>query len=153
YRSFANVFTQVAIGASPEAKKLVDSENAQRRKQNEENRKNKKPQVSEVRELFIGTNGLPGKPNAKKPLPAKLLGGPALKVEPDLDVRRILFDWLRSPPNGYFARSFVNRVWAHYLGVGLVDPVDNFSAANPPSNEALLDALAKDFVDHGYDLR
>jgi hypothetical protein len=60
---------------------------------------------------------------------------------------------MRRPDNPYFARSFVNRVWAHYLGVGLVEPVDNFSVANPPSNERLLDALARDFVRGGYDVR
>src|SRR5207244_894783 len=63
------------------------------------------------------------------------------------------YDWLHAPDNPFLARSFVNRVWGHYLGVGLVDPVDNFSLANPPSNEKLLDALAKDFVEHNYDIR
>src|SRR5262249_18875876 len=52
-----------------------------------------------------------------------------------------------------FARAFVNRLWAHYFGTGLVEPVDGLSAANPPSHEGLLDALAKDFVEHGYDIR
>jgi hypothetical protein len=47
----------------------------------------------------------------------------------------------------------VNRLWAHYFGVGLVDPVDDFSLANPPSNARLLDALAKDFMEHNYDMR
>jgi hypothetical protein len=64
-----------------------------------------------------------------------------------------LFEWLRQPDNPYFAPSFVNRVWAHYFGIGLVDPVDNFSVANPPSNEKLLAALAKDFVETGFDIR
>src|SRR5207237_8082637 len=49
--------------------------------------------------------------------------------------------------------SFVNRVWAHYFGVGLVEPVDDFSVANPPTNARLLDALAHDFVAHDYDVR
>ena len=60
---------------------------------------------------------------------------------------------MRSPENPFFARSFVNRVWGHYSGVGIVDPVDNFSLANPPSNEKLLDALAQDFIAHEYDIR
>ena len=60
---------------------------------------------------------------------------------------------MRPPDNPFFARSFVNRVWGHYFGVGIVDPVDDFSLANPPSNEKLLDALAKDFVEHKYDIR
>ncbi len=61
--------------------------------------------------------------------------------------------WLKRPENPYFARSIVNRVWAVYFGVGLVDPVDNFSVANLPSNARLLDAMAGDFVAHGYDIR
>src|SRR5262249_3099441 len=88
-----------------------------------------------------------------KPLPARALGGPEIKGKPGEDPRVALFDWMRLPDNPFFARSFVNRVWGHYLGVGLVDPVDNFSLANPPSNPKLLDALAKDFVEHRYDIR
>ena len=57
------------------------------------------------------------------------------------------------PDNPYFARSFVNRVWGVYFGTGIVDPVDGFSVTNPPSNARLLDALAVDFVVHGYDIR
>jgi hypothetical protein len=60
---------------------------------------------------------------------------------------------MRSPENPTFARAFVNRVWAHYFGIGLVDPVDDFSQANPPSNARLLAELAKDFVAHDYDIR
>jgi hypothetical protein len=92
-------------------------------------------------------------PDTKRPLPARALGGPPIKVEAGHDARVALFEWMRSPDNPYFARSFVNRVWGHYFGVGIVDPVDNFSVANPPSNEKLLDALARDFVAHGYDIR
>ena len=64
-----------------------------------------------------------------------------------------LAEWLTAPDNPFFARSFVNRVWGHYFGVGLVNPVDDFSLANPPTNARLLDALAEDFVEHGYDIR
>src|SRR5262249_35733474 len=64
-----------------------------------------------------------------------------------------LLEWMRSPDNPYFARAFVNRVWGHYLGVGLVEPVDSFALGNPASNEPLLDALARDFVAHRYDIR
>src|SRR5436305_595678 len=53
----------------------------------------------------------------------------------------------------YCGRGCVKRVWEHYLGVGLVEPVDDFSVANPPTNARLLDALARDFVEHGYDVR
>jgi hypothetical protein len=76
-----------------------------------------------------------------------------IRVEKGEDPRVALFDWLHAPDNPFFARSFVNRVWGHYFGVGLVDPVDNFSLANPPSNVKLLDCLAKDFIEHHYDIR
>jgi hypothetical protein len=86
-------------------------------------------------------------------LAPKAPGGPEFKHEAGKDARVALFEWLRSADNPFFARSFVNRVWGHYLGVGLVHPVDDFSQANPPSNPKLLDALAKDFIEHKFDLR
>jgi len=59
---------------------------------------------------------------------------------------------MTSPKNPYFARTLVNRMWRNFMGRGLVEPVDDFRATNPPTNAPLLDALAKDFVEHGYDL-
>jgi hypothetical protein len=67
------------------------------------------------------------------------------------DRRRAFADWLTRPDNPYFARVAVNRIWAEVMGQGIVDPVDDFRQSNPPSNPALLDRLAADFVDHGYD--
>ena len=78
-------------------------------------------------------------------------GGPA--VEGQGDPRERLFRWLTRPGNPFFARAFVNRMWAHYFGAGLVEPVDNFSLANPPSNPALLDSLTRAFTASGYDIR
>lgn len=62
-------------------------------------------------------------------------------------------DWVARPDNPYFARTQVNRVWYHLMGRGLVEPNDDFRASNPPSNPAVLDALAADFVKHRFDLR
>jgi hypothetical protein len=87
------------------------------------------------------------------PLPPRAPGGPEIPFEKGKDMREALFAWLRRPDNPFFARNFVNRVWGHYLGVGIVQPVDDFSLANPPSNEKLLDALAKDFVASKFDIR
>ena len=64
-----------------------------------------------------------------------------------------LADWLTSPKNRLFSRNIVNRVWGHYLGIGIVTPVDDLRSTNPPSNPELLDALADDFVAHGFDLK
>ncbi len=82
----------------------------------------------------------------------RFLGGAAADVA-GKDRRRVLAEWLTDGENPYFARSFVNRVWARFLGVGVVEPVDDFRVSNPPSNEPLLDALAASFVTSGYDLR
>jgi hypothetical protein len=92
-------------------------------------------------------------PDTNQPLAPKAPAGPEFKFTPGKDIRADLFAWMRSPDNPFFARSFVNRVWGHYFGIGLVDPVDDFSQANPPANARLLDALAKDFIDHHYDIR
>ncbi|MDF1740956.1 MAG: DUF1553 domain-containing protein [Verrucomicrobiales bacterium] len=69
----------------------------------------------------------------------------------DRDPRSLLAEWITKPENPYFARAMVNRIWAELLGKGLVDPVDDFRESNPAVNQPLLDWLAKDFVEHGYD--
>ncbi len=71
----------------------------------------------------------------------------------DADRRETFVDWLTSTDNPFFAKVAVNRLWGHLLGRGIVEPVDDFRDSNPPSSAALLDALAKDFVDHGFDLK
>jgi hypothetical protein len=60
---------------------------------------------------------------------------------------------MRRKDNPYFARVFVNRVWAEYFGVGIVNPPDDLNLANPPGNRALLDYLATGFIDHGFDMK
>ena len=81
----------------------------------------------------------------------RFLGGEAPSVSKERDELLALADWLPHTP--MFARMQVNRVWFHLFGRGLVDPVDDFRASNPPSHPELLDALAEDFAEHGYDLR
>jgi hypothetical protein len=81
------------------------------------------------------------------------LFGAAAKVTEERDPRAVLADWATSPKNPYFARVIVNRVWADLMGRGIVDPVDDIRDTNPPTNPALLDALAKDFVRNRYDLK
>ena len=107
-----------------------------------------------LREVFIG--GKPrmlSDPDTGKPLPARAPGGPVIVAGKGQDPRALLFDWMKSPDNPFFARSFANRVWGHYFGTGVVQPVDDFSLANPPSNPQLLDALARSFLENGYDIR
>ncbi|MEM6366094.1 MAG: DUF1553 domain-containing protein, partial [Planctomycetota bacterium] len=69
------------------------------------------------------------------------------------DPRDELMAWLRDEANPYFAKSIVNRVWANYFGVGIVNPTDDMNLANPPSNVRLLNELADAFVRSGYDLK
>lgn len=83
----------------------------------------------------------------------KVLGGEEEMLEKHADPRRPLMDWLRDPQNPYFAHAFVNRLWANYFGRGIVAPADDMNLANPPSNRALLDYLAKGFIQSGYDMR
>lgn len=83
----------------------------------------------------------------------RLLGGEAVKVSAEVDPRQTLVDWMVRPGNPLFAKAFVNRLWGHLFGRGLVDPIDDMRLTNPPSNPELLDALARDFVDHKYDVK
>jgi hypothetical protein len=84
---------------------------------------------------------------------ARPLGGKAPARPASGDRRGELADWLTSPSNPWFARNLANRVWAHLLGVGIVEPVDDVRATNPPSNPELLDALAKHLVASKFDVR
>ncbi|RLS58342.1 MAG: DUF1553 domain-containing protein [Planctomycetota bacterium] len=77
--------------------------------------------------------------------------------EPDwsqiADSRANLSRWVTSPGNPYFAKAAVNRVWTHHFGIGIVDPVDDFSDNNPASHPEILDLLAREFVAHQYDFK
>jgi len=152
YRAFANVFTNVSLTgfSSPEVKKVVDAENVIRK-----NAVTKNNQLVAIRELYVSPqsrNPLTH-PETNAALKPKAPLGPVFEVKAGQDVRKQLFEWLRAPENPFFARSFVNRVWAHYSGMGLVEPVDDFSLANPPTNARLLDALARDFIDSKFNIR
>jgi hypothetical protein len=158
YWAFAGLFSQVTfqknVYSAPDVKKLIDAENAERRSKvpaggNANN-------VLVVSELFVApVGGKPPRPNpaTNKVLVPKALGGPEIPLKGGADPRVALAAWVTAPDNPFFARSFVNRAWGHYFGVGLVNPVDDFSLANPPTNARLLDALAADFVTSGYDVR
>lgn len=83
----------------------------------------------------------------------KFLGGPIPKIAPEVDRRKVLADWLTSANNPFFGKSVVNRIWYHIMGRGIVDPVDDFRDSNPSANDALLNALNQDFVQHKYDVK
>jgi hypothetical protein len=82
-----------------------------------------------------------------------VLGAPPPSAAPAGDRRALLADWLTSPDNPWFARNLANRTWAHFLGRGLIEPVDDVRATNPPTNPELLDALARHLVESKFDFR
>lgn len=88
-----------------------------------------------------------------QPAVMKPLDGAPVKLTVGDDPRQKLADWLADPKNPFFARAVANRYWAHFFGRGIVDPPDDMRVTNPPTNPELLDALAKDFVEHGYSLK
>ena len=90
---------------------------------------------------------------AGRVLTPRLLGGEEVIASRYPDPRQPLMDWIRQEDNPYFASAFVNRVWAAYFNVGIIDPPDDHNLANPPSNPALLDYLCKEFVKQGYDMK
>jgi hypothetical protein len=98
-------------------------------------------------------------PGTGKPVKPRMLAenadGRKQKAEGDSSTDRLLSvaDWLTSPNNRRFAEAQVNRIWFHLLGRGIVDPIDDFRATNPPSNPALLAALTDDCVAHRFDVQ
>jgi hypothetical protein len=92
-------------------------------------------------------------PRTTKPVAARALGAEPADFAKHVDRRAALADWLVAADNPYFARAFVNRLWAHYFSRGLVEPLDDMRATNPASIEPLLDDLAKHFRDGKYDIK
>jgi hypothetical protein len=103
--------------------------------------------------FFIADKGDVKHPQTKETVNPRVLLGEAFDPAAEFDPRARLGDWLASPDNPFVARSLVNRVWAQLMGRGLVEPVDDMRETNPPTNGPLLDALAREFVEHGYDVR
>jgi mono/diheme cytochrome c family protein len=91
-------------------------------------------------------------PVTKQNMIPKFLGGPRPEIQGQTR-RESVAAWLASPENPWFAKNVVNMVWAHFNGVGIVDPVDDIRVSNPPSNPELLDALAEKFVSYNYDFK
>jgi hypothetical protein len=103
--------------------------------------------------ITIAKQGQVLHPLTKAVMPPRPLFGELLKMDADTDPREALADWITSPSNDYFAQVMVNRVWADLMGRGIVEPVDDLRATNPPSNPALMSALAKQFRDDKFDLK
>jgi hypothetical protein len=90
-------------------------------------------------------------PRSGETVQAKALDAAPLNFGEHEDPRVAFADWLTRPENPFFARMAVNRIWYHLFGRGLVEPVDDMRSSNPASHEELLDLLARDFAEHGFD--
>jgi hypothetical protein len=103
--------------------------------------------------LFTAEAGEVRHPLTAEVVAPKPLYGSLAEGAPGEDPRQALARWITAPENRNFSRVIVNRVWADLMGRGLVEPVDDLRATNPPTNEPLLEALADDFRLHGCDLK
>jgi len=115
----------------------------------------KRKQGAEPREFYIynDASAEPAKHLVDdRPMAATVLGGEAA-VPGGSDPRKALAAWLTSPKNDLFTHNMANRIWAQFMGRGLVEPLDDMRISNPPSNKALLDALAERLADNGFNLR
>ncbi len=92
-------------------------------------------------------------PRTKQAMAPQPLDRQAFAFEPGQDPRERLAAWMTDPKNPHFSGAMVNRLWKHFLGVGLVEPVDDLRVSNPPSNPELWQVLNAEFVRSGYDLR
>ncbi len=115
----------------------------------------KRKQGVEPREFYV-YNDMSAEPAKhlvdERPMPATVLGGETA-VPKGSDPRKALAAWLTSPQNELFTRNLANRIWAHFMGRGLVEPLDDMRISNPPTNKALLDALAARLASNGFNLR
>jgi hypothetical protein len=103
--------------------------------------------------IFTASSGEVTHPKTKQAVAPAALDAEPLPATFTGDRRQALASWVTSPNNPFFSRILVNRVWKHFMGQGLVEPVDDIRVTNPPSNAALLDFLAQDFVRNGYDVK
>ena len=103
--------------------------------------------------LVAGNAAATVHPRTGEPVFAHALATAAPQADPAGDRRKLLAAWMTSPENPWFARNFVNRTWAHLMGRGLIEPVDDVRLTNPPTNPELLDALARHFVETKFDFK
>lgn len=112
-----------------------------------------KRKTSRPGEMFVytSTGGEVTQPRTGKVMSPWLPQTGSIDRPEELDQRIAFAEWLVRPENPYFARIEVNRIWSQLFSRGIVDPIDDFRDSNPPTNAPLLDALAKEFVESGYD--
>lgn len=131
YYGFAAFFSQVRYKKGPQFFELYNKEET----------------------VYLDPSGEVVQPRTRATMPPKALATGAAKVAEGQDRREALADWLVTPSNPFFAKAAVNRLWYHVFGRGIVDPVDDIRDSNPPASAELLQALADDFVAHGFDAK
>ena len=146
YESFVSIFQQVRHDMSPELRAEV-ARRLQARRERTTNAVSNDSPLPRLTEVYLTTLS----ESAGSTVP-KVLGGPELTRE-RLDLRVALVDWMVEQDNAFFARNMVNRVWAHYFGLGLVEPWDGLSSTKETANTKLLSDLALHFSQGGYNLR
>lgn len=170
FKAFQDFFEPIGGGIAPDARQRAN----ELRKELDIPQKNQEAQkflakrlsAGEVipwQEVFVNTNGriapargAKGKAaqkNNPRIIHPRPLGGEEVDLTAGVDPRKPLMDWMRDPKNPYFARAFVNRVWAIDFGRGIIQPADDLNLANPPSNAELLDHLAQQFIAHDFDMK
>ena len=115
-----------------------------------------------AKDAVPGKKGVPVKPKFLQGEPLKEPEPPAKETKfapnqmppkPEFSRKDQLADWMTKPDNPFFARAIANRMWAQFLGRGIVHPVDNLSPNNKPTHPVLLDELTKAMVEHKFDLK
>ncbi|MBI1372599.1 MAG: DUF1553 domain-containing protein [Phycisphaera sp.] len=92
-------------------------------------------------------------PRTGRMVGAQPLDRQPIEISPGDDPRAALAKWITDLKNENFSGSMVNRVWKHYMGVGLVEPVDDLRPSNPPTNAGLWRYLNDEFVRSGFDMK
>ena len=105
------------------------------------------------RTLFVANTGELSQPLTGRPQPPAPLDAEPLSFDDTRDRREYLAEWITAADNPYFSRAVVNRIWANFLGIGLVEPIDDLRVSNPASNDELLTALTVHLVENNFDLK
>jgi hypothetical protein len=103
--------------------------------------------------IFVKNSGTVTHPRTGEAMRPRPPGGPDFDLEPYEDPRRAFARWMTAADNPFFAQTLANRMWGHFFQRGIIHPIDDARSTNPPSHPELLDTLARDFADSGYDVR
>ena len=171
FQSFQNFFADIRFGVSPKDKAtyeamLAELELTEKKGGNLRRELDKLarrgvvvpvPELYDIQEVRLAKQREAAKRRKRKFRPkgrdARVLGGDAIGLARYDDPRQPLVEWLTGDARDLFARAAVNRIFSRYFGRGIVEPTDDLSLANPPSNPELLDYLTAGFIDSGYDLK